>query len=128
MPLDSAFISKIRDQGKGIILIEARKATTKPLMLELRQGTNLIARASLDLSISGVEDMFRHKNLMPNLSSPARRQTGWRIQDVPNEPETSDKSFVFLHGYNVNPQEARGLLPTYSNAFIGPAPMRSFMA
>jgi hypothetical protein len=27
---------------------------------------------------------------------------------VPNEPDTIDKNFVFLHGYNVNPNEARG--------------------
>lgn len=27
---------------------------------------------------------------------------------VPNEPPTNDKNFVFLHGYNVNPQQARG--------------------
>jgi len=28
--------------------------------------------------------------------------------DVPNEPDTIDKNFVFLHGYNVLPKEARG--------------------
>jgi len=33
-----------------------------------------------------------------------------RVTDasVPNEPDTSDKNFVFVHGYNVNPQQARG--------------------
>jgi hypothetical protein len=28
---------------------------------------------------------------------------------VPNEPDTIDKNFVFMHGYNVNPDEARGV-------------------
>lgn len=28
---------------------------------------------------------------------------------VPNEPDTTDKNFVFLHGYNVLPDEARGV-------------------
>jgi hypothetical protein len=27
---------------------------------------------------------------------------------VPNEPDTTDKNFIFLHGYNVNPNQARG--------------------
>ena len=27
---------------------------------------------------------------------------------MPNEPDTIDKNFVFLHGYNVNPDQARG--------------------
>ena len=30
------------------------------------------------------------------------------IADVPNEPDTTDKNFMFVHGYNVNPQQARG--------------------
>jgi esterase/lipase superfamily enzyme len=35
---------------------------------------------------------------------------GDRLTDasVSNEPETNDKNFVFLHGYNVNPNQARG--------------------
>ena len=28
---------------------------------------------------------------------------------MPNEPDTADKNFVFLHGYNVLPDEARGV-------------------
>ena len=28
---------------------------------------------------------------------------------MPNEPDTIDKNFVFLHGYNVLPDEARGV-------------------
>src|SRR5580692_13212775 len=27
---------------------------------------------------------------------------------VPNEPDTIDKNFVFVHGYNVNPTQAVG--------------------
>jgi hypothetical protein len=60
------------------------------------------------LSITGVEQMFRNKNLMsnPNDIAPADRLTD---VSVPNEPDTIAKSFVFLHGYNVNTNEARGV-------------------
>ena len=38
------------------------------------------------------------------------RRPADRLTDsqVPNEPDTNDKNFVFLHGYNVNPDQARG--------------------
>ncbi len=110
--LDSAFVARTRDQGAGILLVEARACTTNPLVLEVRVGTNVIATAQLYLSITGVEQMFRHKNLIaetfPNtnsLGAPADRLTD---SQVPNEPDTNDKNFVFLHGYNVDPDYARG--------------------
>jgi hypothetical protein len=110
VPLNSAFVYKIRQEGKGMLLLEARRNTAKPLVLELRQGTNVIAQTRLHLSISGVEQMFRHKNLIwethgQHIGPPDRLTDG----SVPNEPPTNDKNFVFLHGYNVNPEKARGL-------------------
>jgi hypothetical protein len=51
--------------------------------------------------------MFRHKN--PLLySSPVMPD---RLTDasVPNEPDTISKNFVFMHGYNVDPTDARGV-------------------
>lgn len=108
--LDSYFVSKIRDEGKGMLLMEARKATTKPLVMEVHDGTNVIATCPLFVSITPVDQMFRHKNLMPdqvstNLHAPAERLID---ASVPNEPPTNEKNFVFLHGYNVNPEQAQG--------------------
>jgi len=76
-------------------------------VLEITRGTNLIGQTSLYMSISGVEQMFRHKNLLlhPDPGAKADRLTD---TDVPNEPDTVEKNFVFLHGYNVNPTQARG--------------------
>jgi hypothetical protein len=101
------FYNNIRTNNGGIILVEACKATTAPLVMEIRQGTNVLSDTPLYLSISGVEQMFRNKNLMLS-SEPG--QVADRLTDasVPNEPDTSDKNFVFLHGYNVNPYQARG--------------------
>ncbi|MDB6123204.1 MAG: hypothetical protein JWQ71_2197 [Pedosphaera sp.] len=54
--------------------------------------------------------MFRYKNLIrettPNIPDGPIDRLG--DSDVPNEPETSGKNMVFLHGYNVNPNQARG--------------------
>ena len=114
--LDSAFVDRIRTQGLGMMLIEARTNTVNPLVMEVHIGTQVIARSSVYLSITGVEQMFRHKNLMlgvtaTELGAPADRLTD---SSVPNEPDTSNTNFVFLHGYNVNPTEARG---TFAETF-----------
>jgi hypothetical protein len=114
--LGSNFVNSIATGGKGIILVEGAKPTSSPLVLEVWQGTALVAKASLYLNISGVEDMFRHKNLMlfqnsTNACGPADRLTS---ASVPNEPPTNDKNFVFLHGYNVDPDHARG---TFADVF-----------
>jgi predicted alpha/beta hydrolase family esterase len=100
------FLSGIATNNQGIILVEAASPTTQPLVLTIYHGTNQIAQTQLYLSISGVEQMFRHKNLLINIP-PAMPD---RLTDasVPNEPDTGAKNFVFVHGYNVNPTQARG--------------------
>ena len=118
--LDNNFIQQIATNNQGIILVEGRTNTTQPLVLEVWQGsslgsdpffwhpTNMLAQTKLYLSLSGVEQMFRHKSLMLNPNIPVLPD---RLTDasVPNEPDTIDKNFVFLHGYNVLPNEARGV-------------------
>jgi hypothetical protein len=105
--INPIFISNIATNNGGIILVEACTNTTQPLVLTIYHGTNQIAQTSLYLSISGVEQMFRSKNLLLQ-SDPRAVPDRLTDADVPNEPDTIDKNFVFLHGYNVNPYEARG--------------------
>lgn len=102
------FLNSIATNNGGIILVEAATNTTQPLVLTIYHGANQIAQTSLYLSISGVEQMFRNKTIMLN---PADGTVPDRLTDVsvPNEPDTIAKNFVFMHGYNVNPNEARGV-------------------
>jgi pimeloyl-ACP methyl ester carboxylesterase len=100
--------SDIATNNRGIILVEAATNTTQPLVLTLYHGTNQIAQTMLPLSITGVEQMFRSKNLL--LESDSRAVPDRLIDSaVPNEPDTTDTNFVFIHGYNVNPTQARGV-------------------
>ena len=84
-----------------------RRPTTQPLVLTIYHGTNQMAQTSLYLSISGVEQMFRSKTMLLN-SEPGAVPDRLTDASVPNEPDTTNKNFVFVHGYNVNPQQARG--------------------
>ena len=108
--LDTNFLADIRDDGLGIILVEAWTNTSNPLILDVIQGTNIVAEAPLYLNITGVEQMFRHKNLTAAVAGTTNGLPD-RLNDfdVPNEPDTvGSNNFIFVHGYNVNPNEARG--------------------
>ena len=107
VPLPQSFIASIATNNQGIILVEAAAPTTQPLVLTIYHGTNQIAQTQLYLSISGVEQMFRSKTMMvyPQPGSVPDRLTD---ASVPNEPDTTENNFIFVHGYNVNPAQARG--------------------
>jgi hypothetical protein len=107
VPLSEGFLNGIAIADVNIILVEATTTTTQPLVLTIYHGTNQVAQTSLPISITGVEQMFRHKNLL--MSIPPAMPDRLTDADVPNEPDTIDKNFVFLHGYNVLPDEARGV-------------------
>lgn len=93
----------------GVVLVEASAPTRAPLQLEVWSNTGKIGTIELPLSIQGVENMYRRKNLV----GAARFQPEPGAESRPlalNYPDAlcNDQWFVFLHGYNVNQQDARG--------------------
>lgn len=108
--LDRAFVSRIRDQGWAMLLVEGRAPTTNALVAEIRWAGQLVAQTQLPLRLTPVEEMFRHKNLIREVwpGSAIGNPDRLREVDAPNEPDPQDKNLVFLHGYNVNPHQARG--------------------
>ncbi|HTY87092.1 MAG TPA: M36 family metallopeptidase [Candidatus Acidoferrum sp.] len=107
-PLDNNWLARVQtNNGTGIILVEGCATTTQPLQLQIWRNGTLLGGVPLHLSISGVEQMFRHLNLCAYANG-AVEVSSRAI--AANEPPTKDKNFVFLHGYNVNQQEARGVL------------------
>ncbi|MDT8318857.1 MAG: hypothetical protein RQ824_12855, partial [bacterium] len=126
---DPAFLAKIKDQGLGVILIEGEDVPETPfnvpITVEVKNNDTEenVMSFSLNISLSGVEDMFRHRNFTLSVSNrhvnDDRGDTyGWdknvgpdnRTGQPDNYPdsETNGKNFVFVHGYNVNGQSARG--------------------
>lgn len=103
--LTEAFLNKIKDDGKGVILVEGRSASTKPLIVEVYKGTDKLGEYSFPLKITTVDKMFRHKNLRPD-------SAGWAtaMGEPENFPDanTVNKYFLFLHGYNVSSTSAKG--------------------
>jgi hypothetical protein len=101
--------------GKDVLLLEAWKATQKPLVLEIADSRGrVVYTSSLNLSMAGVEQMFRHKNLIQTTGGPAPDSGDGgaknRLSEPPNFPdtETIQKNFIFLHGHRVKGNDARG--------------------
>ena len=111
MALNTNWLNQIQaNGGTGVILMEGCATSTAPVVLEIWHkdqfgNTNLLGGVPLYLNINGVEQMFRHANF----SYVTGANTVDPRADAPNEPLTNGKNLVFLHGYNVNQQQARGV-------------------
>jgi hypothetical protein len=112
--LNDDFLQRVReDENKGVILIEGRRKTTEPLMLEIRRNGQVFPGVPLYLSIDGVESMYRWVNLrrsfnvlgekQPNIAYPSRTGT------APNAPdsESNGRQMIYVHGFNVPERESR---------------------
>jgi hypothetical protein len=97
--LPGIFADAVRaDPSKGVILIEGRAATTEPLVLEIwRKGRKALEK-SLPLHVAPVEQMYTRVNLRDGAAAVT---PGSRL------PPANGTNVVFLHGYNVNAEEAR---------------------
>ena len=119
------------DGAEPLILLEGRKAGKEPLTLDVLDSTGkVVFTSSLNLSLDGVEQMFRHVNLVPTIGNPNAPpvETGkigehaaeggeanrYSSADFANpahfsgfDAELNDHYFVMVHGANVDGQAAR---------------------
>ena len=86
------------EQGQGVILVEGAVLGDEGLTLRGEQEGGDPIEVTLDLRVKNVEDMYGWINLRS--SNPATLQ--------PCDLETSRRHFILVHGYNTNPDEARG--------------------
>jgi hypothetical protein len=113
-----SFLTGIRDSGCGVIFIEGQATTSAPLVLSVEKGDTTIAEVKLDLRISNVEEMFRHVDMTQvpkkydgttyTLPAPVQATHTGDPGEAWPDSQTNGKYFVFLHGFNVDGQRARG--------------------
>ncbi|MEM9298196.1 MAG: hypothetical protein AAGA64_07375 [Bacteroidota bacterium] len=98
----------------GVILVEGRTTTDKPLVYAVEDVTgNVLAESKLELSISSVEDMYRTINFRSAISDDGTVDNSQVVANTgqpSNLPDTTtdDRYFVFVHGYNVDEEAGRG--------------------
>jgi hypothetical protein len=120
--LGSAFVDSAKN-GTSVLLVEGSALGEEPLTLEIYYDGNKIIDATMPMKLSGVEEMFKHHNIVPTVNSngvtykashsltPAVIEAGSENRSAtPGLPdsEVNGRSFIFVHGYNVNQKEARG--------------------
>lgn len=122
--LDPSLLQVIKE-GKDVVLLEGWKATENPLVLEISDAKgNQVFTSNLNLRIAGVEQMFRHVNLIQAINAPNAPPlmfgSGGEINRLSKDDFTNkeqfegfdvqndDKYFVLLHGVNVSGNDARG--------------------
>lgn len=133
-----AFFQRIRDNDGGVLLVEASKPTDKPLVLEVWRDSALVAEFKLELKIDPVETMFRYRNLRAQAHGTAITSTNHgpgfgsaTATDAPNDPfaaTANRRNLVFVHGYNVNADAARGSAATIFKRFYWSGSKANFYA
>lgn len=116
--LSPAFVAGVRDLGWGVLLLEGRSPTAQPLVLELERSGEVIATAQLPLRLSNVEEMFFQINVtgvpreydgsepvLPESAPPDRKAD---TDGAWPDHLTNGNYFVFVHGFNIDAQGARG--------------------
>jgi len=115
--LGADFVTLASD-GKGVLLLEGVDASepSNPLVLHAFVNGTEIFTYEFPLKLSDVEDMYHHRNLqdvaknydgsdeVASIAGESSRST------APNWPDavTNGKYFVYLHGFKVDGQRARG--------------------
>jgi hypothetical protein len=106
--LNSDFLNRITaDPDKGVLLMEATGPSTAPLVLEIVSNGTVCVKTELPLSLSGIEQMFRHKNLRAEIGGDEDVDDRSTATNWPDSL-CSTKNIFFLHGVNTDEQAARG--------------------
>ena len=117
IPIDESWLARIEQVGHGLILVEGARETKQPLQVVVRKGGTEALVLSLPLEIVPVESMYRSVDVTgvcrdyagqpvaaPQKARPTETGNPRGLPDA----EMGDSWTVFVHGYNVNAQRARG--------------------
>lgn len=118
LELPDDWVTRIEQLGHGVVLLEGRGGSPHPLELQVTKGGQVVASIPLKIAVSNITDMFRHIDLTRictdtsgrNLLTPpgdARATNTGSPSGLPDD-ENSDQWIVFLHGYNVDCDRAKG--------------------
>lgn len=102
----------LADPSKGIMMVEGVRASTKPLVVVMyhKQDRKVLYSFGLPMCIGHVEDMMRWANIRAAAGGVVGTGRESRLSEPSGLPdaETNGKQFVFVHGYSVSEEKARG--------------------
>lgn len=121
--LSAGFLSLIKESSaNGILLVEGRREYTGALVLEVVDGDNVVISHGFPVEITGVEQMFAHRDLRAVAGGIAEIGDRFVGTDIANAGKLKApycmgdpaKKLVWMHGYHVDPEAARA---TYAEVF-----------
>ncbi len=118
--LSEDFLAEIR-AGRGTLLFDGRGTSTDDLRLVVQYKGSYLFDLRLPMKISPVEDMYRRLNVSNNPGFWNRTPTNTGDPQGWPDEYTLDRYFLFLHGFSVSQQEARGWHAQNSKDFTGVA-------
>ena len=92
---------------QGVLWVDGCHASDAPLWMEVLYDSQVVCSKRLDVSLSGVEDMYRWMNLRGVCDSPVGRASALGVPANFPDAESDGRQFVFVHGYNVDETSAR---------------------
>ena len=102
----------LADPSKGIVMMEGTKPSNKPLIVFMYQkpGGKIIYSFGFPMRICHVEDMYRWGNIRAAAGGTVGAGHESRLSEPSGLPdaETNGKHLVFVHGYSVSEEKARG--------------------
>jgi len=108
--LRRSYLDRLLNTGEGVLLIEARAASTAPLILEVESDDEIVLESSFPLSVAPVRDMFRILNLRachPKFQDADPGPWLTSLGDPPNLPDQDLLRFksrlptvINIHGFN----------------------------
>jgi hypothetical protein len=96
--LGEIFHARLSKEGRDILLFEGREFLQGPLKLEVSKGNSTLFSFELDLNINGVENMFRHLNLIQaidNITAPVDENAG--ISESKSDGGEIDRLSASIH-------------------------------
>ena len=126
LEFDKAFDKKIREVGKLVVLVEGRSAGQLFRISGHAPGTKAWTWGAVNVSISKVEDMYRWMDLRYVCKDETQGDNSGRdkaadfegredVNGPVNNPDSNcngdsrdGRHIVFVHGFNVNRDQARG--------------------
>ena len=121
-----ALLHIISHDNIGVALMEGVRAGSDfEIMVEHKDVKRPISIGSLKLSISSVEEMYRWLDLRHNLANEMAKPVGLRYCQEPSNAPDSDcngiprksRNCLYIHGFNVNQNQARGWAATIFKRF-----------
>ena len=119
--LPEGFVSLMKgDRNKGIVLIEGRSpdgdsstSSVAPIVLRVYEkpyasDSTPLCELRLPLRLSSVEEMYRWMDLRQALGATDYIPSRLGIPSNLPDSECDGKNYVFVHGYNVSKEDARG--------------------